>query len=745
MTTLSIQPTFPIFTDIDGQPLENGYVWIGVANLPAITNPITVYWDAALTIPAAQPIRTAGGYPMRSGTPARLYVNSDYSILVQNRTGSTLYSAPSATERYSDIVVSGVDSSEVTFLQAGAGAVTRTAQAKMREIVSVKDFGATGNGTTDDRPFITSAINSLSAGGTLYFPPGNYNLKSPQITDAAIVLPVGCNLLMDRDAWLISTQGIFNPTSGGSFIAPLGDNVIVCNIDGGAYPTSGGMTGTWATWANAGIRCYFSTAIGLGAKNVIVRDSEIKNVTYPLQIYGAQEWRVYANRFHRYKQSGVLAGFYSGYDCKYNIFSGNNFEDAGDYAIAFFQVGGEAAGVGSHNIVANNVAKNMNQLANGYAYGVEQGVAANQRHFLFANNVLENTVTSGASGMGGITVSTCTDSVVIGNVLKLAYNSNADTGIACSGSVNVLVQGNNISNSKTNAIAVTNDSTKVTISDNFIHNTGGTVSNYAPIIIGFSKGANNISIVRNTLTVDSTHSFYGAGVPAIVCAPGAEVGATIANVTIKDNVIINPNDYGIFIGGSAAIPASNCSVVGNQILGTQDATFFKRESIYASYCNRLDVSNNVIVDATRGIRLDYVTVATVGENVLKGTVTLSWLWSFSLATSSTGMLLRNNECTAPLTSVFAPATGSDTQLTTPANNNRAVGGSGLVVQNKGVTGLIASGATVNHGLSVTPTNVVIAPADTGVTDFFVDTLTSTTFKINYSGGGTHAFYWRAEF
>jgi len=347
--------------------------------------------------------------------------------------------------------------------------------------------------------------------------------------------------------------------------------------------------------------------------------------------------------------------------------------------------------------------------------------------------------------MGGITISTCTDSAAIGNIINLAYNSTADTGINAVGSVNCLIHGNRISNSRTTAIAVTNNANKVTVSGNCLQNTGGTVSNFSPIMVGFTKGASNISVSNNTLVVDSTHPYYGAAVAAIFCVAGPEVGATIENVVIKDNVIVNPNDYGIFVGGTAAIPAANCAVVGNQILGTQDATFFQRETIYANYCNRLDVSSNVIVDAKRGIRLDDVTTATVGENVLKGTRTLDWLWSFSTATPSTGMVLRNNECTAPLTAVFAPASGSSTQLTTPANNNRAVGGSGLVVQNKGLTGLIASGATVAHGLSVTPTNVVVAPADTGVTDFFVHTLGSTTFTITYSGGGTHDFYWRAEF
>jgi len=83
MSALSIQPTYPIFTETNGLPLENGYIWLGTANLDPQGNPINVYWDAALTIPAGQPIRTLNGYPSRNGTPGRR-VRGPLSVLTIN-------------------------------------------------------------------------------------------------------------------------------------------------------------------------------------------------------------------------------------------------------------------------------------------------------------------------------------------------------------------------------------------------------------------------------------------------------------------------------------------------------------------------------------------------------------------------------------------------------------------------------------------------------------------------------------
>jgi hypothetical protein len=68
-------------------------------------------------------------------------------------------------------------SEQVTFLAAGAGATQRTALEKFRDVVSVKDFGAVGDGVTNDTAAIQAAIDSVSsAGGTVFFPPGTYRI-----------------------------------------------------------------------------------------------------------------------------------------------------------------------------------------------------------------------------------------------------------------------------------------------------------------------------------------------------------------------------------------------------------------------------------------------------------------------------------------------------------------------------------------------------------------------------------------
>ncbi len=61
------------------------------------------------------------------------------------------------------------------FLQSGTGAVARLIESKLQDAVSVKDFGAEADGTTDDTVAIQAAVNS---GKSLIFPQGAYKVTS---------------------------------------------------------------------------------------------------------------------------------------------------------------------------------------------------------------------------------------------------------------------------------------------------------------------------------------------------------------------------------------------------------------------------------------------------------------------------------------------------------------------------------------------------------------------------------------
>lgn len=102
-----IDSPLPLFYDRNGSPLDAGFVYIGTVGLNPITNPIAVYWDAGQTIPAPQPLRTVRGYIARNGAPADIYVNSDYSIVVQDKNRALVLNEPNSAAIARAIAVLG--------------------------------------------------------------------------------------------------------------------------------------------------------------------------------------------------------------------------------------------------------------------------------------------------------------------------------------------------------------------------------------------------------------------------------------------------------------------------------------------------------------------------------------------------------------------------------------------------------------------------------------------------------------
>jgi hypothetical protein len=282
MALTQVTGPYPIFTDLDGTPLDDGYLYIGEVNDDPETNPIQVYWDANLTIPASQPIRTNSGYAYRNGTPALIYTAGQFSITIRNkREEFVLYSpvgygfdpaAVSASVVKNDFTGDGVEvnfalsaapstilatnvfingvyqekdsysllgnvitfsiapplsssievmtnetgvinsgnATAISYTASFPGATAQTVQTKLEQYVSVKDFGAVGDGVTDDTAAIQAAVDS--GAGEVVFPTGSYRLKM-------IFIDVGNVRLIGQNATIIQYHDNVNsiPVNPGEY------------------------------------------------------------------------------------------------------------------------------------------------------------------------------------------------------------------------------------------------------------------------------------------------------------------------------------------------------------------------------------------------------------------------------------------------------------------------------------------------------------------------------------------------
>jgi hypothetical protein len=125
---------------------------------------------------------TIQGLPARGAPDA----NNDKILIFDNAAGIFKFVTPgliasSGTSGVSSFggltgAITGAQGESVLqFTQSGTGAVQRLVDAKLKDVVSVKDFGAAGDGTTDD----TAAMNAAHAtGAVVFYPAGTYKFST---------------------------------------------------------------------------------------------------------------------------------------------------------------------------------------------------------------------------------------------------------------------------------------------------------------------------------------------------------------------------------------------------------------------------------------------------------------------------------------------------------------------------------------------------------------------------------------
>jgi hypothetical protein len=306
MALTQVTGPYPIFTDLDGSPLDDGYLYIGAINDDPETNPIQVFWDSALTIPATQPIRTSNGYAYRNGTPALIYTAGAFSITIRNKrnefvlyspvgygfdpaavsasvvkndfigdgvTVAFVLSASPSTILATNIFINGVyqekdsytlsgntitftvapplsssieiltnetgvinggNANDISYTLTAAGATLQSVQTKLEQYISVKDFGAVGDGVTNDTAAVQAAIDS---GEPIVFPAGSYACGPlTQSTNSQRFYADGfVNIQKNANGVLFTSTGNYVQFEGIQFIGTgfTGDNV---NLTGN-HPT----------------------------------------------------------------------------------------------------------------------------------------------------------------------------------------------------------------------------------------------------------------------------------------------------------------------------------------------------------------------------------------------------------------------------------------------------------------------------------------------------------------------------
>ena len=116
------------------------------------------------------------------------------------------------------------DAVDVTF--TAAGGTQRSLDARLKDFYNIKDYGAVGDGVTDDAPAFRAAIDLLPAGSTIRVPQGKYLMNSAR--NGAVIDLTGANagkgISIIGDGWNVVYNGAWT-ASVGSTVFLLGASI----------------------------------------------------------------------------------------------------------------------------------------------------------------------------------------------------------------------------------------------------------------------------------------------------------------------------------------------------------------------------------------------------------------------------------------------------------------------------------------------------------------------------------------
>ena len=592
---------------------------------------------------------------------------------------------------------SATDAAQISYQPAGAGAVTTNVQTKLRETVSVKDFGAVGDGVTDDTAAIQAAINSSAK--VIYFPNATYLCEKLSVTSKDDVLLSGNNstLLMSAAAFPgVVDQNIDVITSNRVTIENFifdAQNSITPGLNRGGVAIDASNDCTVDS-------CYFyDVRTGVSVVNASNRVKITNNIAKQQLPYSlsnetnlllmdlfAAVTSAASNVIVSQNQADKVRVVYS--EADFTTVTSNIVSNTYDTAIYLLGVEG---GVIEGNTV-NQSGKDAIKCLNG-CRGV---VIANNFVFGFGNYV--------TNSPDGILITDSTDISITGNTVRLGDSTGRvapdQNGITVTGGSNIAITGNEIFTTDPGGnvefgiriAPTTSEISKVTITGNIVNN----VKTYC-LLLGFSNNyqVNKIRISGN---------IFNGSVNTLHTAPIGLLGTatqTITGVEIFENTLRSFSVAAINI----AAPVASITIKNNRIEDARPGN---------GWCLQIagtGTMTNVIIDQndTDGTEAGYYNVATAAlrPQFVRG------------AQNKSNGVLRNPNLSVDGTNVATPYSALQNQ-------------SGMLFDNTGATGSVTiTLPAAIPGLNYTFSRLVAQ-------NIVINTTSSQTIENTKNGTGTYA-------
>jgi hypothetical protein len=475
----------------------------------------------------------------------------------------------------------------------------RPLEERFSDVINVKDYGAIGDGVTDDTDAINAAIAACN-NGTVIFPKSKY-LVNPTtsrvfLKDNITIDLMGSTILIEGDHYV---NGVFVTVDDpfATTVRYAKENVIIKNgtFEGQSTPPGAGGRVPTAEIENLFFIGSFSDSVAFESNNFIFDNLNIKNINGTgISVWQSEKIKVTGCNFENIfvdqgQANGSAVGFTGSKNCIINSCTGVHNATLGDswhFAIAVSWV------TGTSNIVfSNNVIKDWNA---GHLLSVETNdLNKAAQDVIITGNIGENIPGGAIANTKG-----ANRVLIDGNNIK-----NCSLGISGLQSYGITVVNNTFEDVDLTCVALENCYYDALVSNNTMKNVG---------ISGDTSDANG----------------FKRGIGIYYVTTGTESEYEPDSVVISSNIMKDVNGAGIFVSRSGGNTSMRGLISSNLLynVGTQSSGAALRSlvGIFGLDCHVVDnyIKSN---DSTTELAISGVfNTTTCVDNTIEGTYTLGY-------------------------------------------------------------------------------------------------------------------------